>query len=169
MLSSLGVYFVGSLTCTTVYNTTSCRLPSGGRGDDTAIRDPLSIHGRQNHPCKCQKQDATRCHKPSSKIRNHTLFESHLIYGITVWGGESKTKLEPLFNLQKKCLRILFGDKEAYYLDKFRTSVRTRPMAWDHKSLEQNSLLKKTPKTASPYSRPTKSLLSSMHTSTTQP
>ncbi len=55
----------------------------------------------------------------------HTLFESHLNYGITVWGGVSKTKLEPLFILQKKCLRIRFGDKEAYQ-DKFRTAVRTR-------------------------------------------
>ena len=56
----------------------------------------------------------------------HTLFESHLAYGITVWGGESLTKLEPVFNLQKKCLRILFGDKESY-LDKFRTCARCRP------------------------------------------
>ena len=56
----------------------------------------------------------------------HTLFESHLLYGITVWGGESNTKLEPLFKLQKKCLRILFGDTEAY-LEKFRTCVRARP------------------------------------------
>ena len=57
----------------------------------------------------------------------HTLFESHLTYGITVWGGESFTKLEPLLNLQKKCLRILFGDKEAY-LDKFKTGARARPL-----------------------------------------
>ena len=56
----------------------------------------------------------------------HTLFESHLTYGITVWGGEPFTKLEPLFLLLKKCLRILFGDKEAY-LEKFRTCARCRP------------------------------------------
>ena len=55
----------------------------------------------------------------------HTLFESHLSYGISVWGGISNNKLEPLFKLQKKCMRILFGDKEAY-LDKFRTCARTR-------------------------------------------
>ncbi len=36
-----------------------------------------------------------------------------------------KTRLEPLFILQKKCLRILLGGKEAYQ-DKFRTAVRTR-------------------------------------------
>ena len=55
----------------------------------------------------------------------HTLFESHLTYGITVWGGVSETKLEPLFKSQKKCIRIMFGDREAY-LDKFRTCARTR-------------------------------------------
>ncbi len=44
----------------------------------------------------------------------HTLFESHLSYGITVWGGISNNKLKPLFILQKQCIRILFGDKQAY-------------------------------------------------------
>ena len=55
----------------------------------------------------------------------YTLFESHLSYGITVWGGISNNKLEPLFKAQKKCMRILFGDKDAY-LDKFRTCARVR-------------------------------------------
>ena len=54
-----------------------------------------------------------------------TLFESHLSYGISVWGGISNNQIEPLFKIQKKCIRILFGDKEAY-LDKFRTCARTR-------------------------------------------
>ena len=56
-----------------------------------------------------------------------TLFESHLSYGITVWGGVSNNKLELLFKLQKKCMRILFGDKEAY-LNKFKTCARSRPL-----------------------------------------
>ena len=55
----------------------------------------------------------------------YTLFESHLSYGITVWGGVSNNKIEPLFKLQKKCMRILFGDKEAY-LNKFKTCARAR-------------------------------------------
>ena len=57
----------------------------------------------------------------------YTLFESHLSYGITVWGGISNSKLDPLFKIQKKCLRILFGDKEAY-LDKFKTCARVRDL-----------------------------------------
>jgi hypothetical protein len=50
----------------------------------------------------------------------HTLFESHLGYGITVWGDCSFTKLQPTFNLQKKCLRVMFGDKEAYLEQEMR-------------------------------------------------
>ena len=56
----------------------------------------------------------------------HTLFESHLTYGITVWGGVSQNKLLPIFKTQKKCFRILFGDTTAY-LDKFKTCARARP------------------------------------------
>ena len=55
----------------------------------------------------------------------HTLFESHLSYGITVWGGIPHSKLEPIFIAQKYCIRIMFGDTEAY-LEKHRTAARTR-------------------------------------------
>ena len=48
-----------------------------------------------------------------------TLFESHLSYGITAWGGISKNLLEPLFITHKKCIRVMFGDKDAY-IDKFK-------------------------------------------------
>ena len=57
----------------------------------------------------------------------HTLFESHLSYGITVWGGVSFSKLNLLFIAQKYCMRIMFGDREAY-LEKHRTAARTRPI-----------------------------------------
>ena len=56
----------------------------------------------------------------------YTLFESHLSYCIDVWGGVSSNKINPLFVVQKQCLRILFGDKEKY-LDKFETCARCRP------------------------------------------
>ena len=64
----------------------------------------------------------TRLHKDLY----HTLFESHLSYGITVWGRVSQNRLLPLFRAQKKCIRTLFGDKNAY-LDKFMTCARCRP------------------------------------------
>lgn len=56
----------------------------------------------------------------------YTLFESHLSYAISVWGGVSKSRLEPLFRTQKKCLRIMFGDVDAFK-DKFNTCARSRP------------------------------------------
>ena len=57
----------------------------------------------------------------------HSLFESHLSYAISVWGGISSNQIKPLFVTQKKCVRILFGDPEMY-LDKFRTCARIRPI-----------------------------------------
>ena len=56
----------------------------------------------------------------------HTLFKTHLSYGISSWGGISQNKLKPLFITQKKCVRVMFGDNEAYF-NKFMTCVRTRP------------------------------------------
>ena len=38
----------------------------------------------------------------------------------------SDNKLKPLFITQKKCTRILFGDREAY-INKFKTCARVRP------------------------------------------
>ena len=38
----------------------------------------------------------------------HTLFESHLTYGITVWGGVTNNKLLTLFKLQEKMLENTF-------------------------------------------------------------
>ena len=63
-----------------------------------------------------------------------------LTYGITVWRGVTNNKLLPLFRLQKKCLRILFGDKEAY-LDKFKTSARVR--LFEEQKLEVEFLKRK--------------------------
>ena len=76
-----------------------------------------------------------------------TLFESHLSYGITVWGNVSINRLEPLFITQKRCIRILFGNKNAYF-DKFETCARVRPfnhsnhqLAAEHFMLEGTKLL----------------------------
>ena len=56
----------------------------------------------------------------------HALFESHLTYGISVWGGVPDSKLNKIFTVQKHCIRVLFGDRESY-LEKFRTCARVRP------------------------------------------
>ena len=64
---------------------------------------------------------------PSDLYRDlyFTLFESHLTYCISVWGGVGENRLDPLFVIQKRCIRILFGNKETF-LDKFMTCVRCR-------------------------------------------
>ena len=56
----------------------------------------------------------------------HALFESHLTYGISVWGGVSDSKLNKIFTVQKHSIRVLFGDRESY-LEKFKTCARVRP------------------------------------------
>ena len=56
----------------------------------------------------------------------HTLFESHLIlYGISVWDNTSQANIDKLFRLQKRCIRIIFGDREKFR-DKSCTAARTR-------------------------------------------
>ena len=59
------------------------------------------------------------------KTLYHTLFESHLSYGITVWGSAAKKHIDRIFKTQKHCIRVLFGDRQAY-LEKLATCVRTR-------------------------------------------
>ena len=58
----------------------------------------------------------------------HTLFESHLTYCISVWGGAPSCTTDKLFTSQKHCGRILFGNKQEY-LEKYRTCARARPLA----------------------------------------
>ena len=65
----------------------------------------------------------------------HALFESHLIYGITVWGGLKKVWMDEIFKIQKHCVRVLFGDLEMYR-DKSRTCVRVRPYIGNVSSLK---------------------------------
>ena len=55
-----------------------------------------------------------------------TLFECHKLYGISVWGGIPKFRLEKIFRLPKKCVRIFFGDFDQF-MDKYSTCARTRP------------------------------------------
>ena len=41
----------------------------------------------------------------------HSLFESHMTYCISVWGGIANTHLQKIFVLQKRCIRLLFGNE----------------------------------------------------------
>ena len=63
--------------------------------------------------------------KQYHKTLYHSLVESHINYGITVWGGTKKISIDKLFNVQKHCIRITFGDYEAY-VDKYSTCARAR-------------------------------------------
>ena len=40
----------------------------------------------------------------------HALFESHMTYCISVWGGQSFNALNKLFTIQKRCVRMLFSN-----------------------------------------------------------
>ncbi|KAL5261473.1 hypothetical protein ACHWQZ_G007251 [Mnemiopsis leidyi] len=55
-----------------------------------------------------------------------TLFESHITYCISVWGGAHKNVLANVWTAQKHCVRVLFGNKLAY-IDKFKTCAKARP------------------------------------------
>ena len=56
----------------------------------------------------------------------YTLFESHLSYCISVWGAAAQYRISSLWTIQKQCIRVLFGDREAF-LDKYNTCARSRP------------------------------------------
>ena len=66
---------------------------------------------------------------PKELHRNlyYTLFESHFSYCISAWGGVTKYRIQSLWTTQKQCIRILFGNREAYR-EKFNTCARTRPL-----------------------------------------
>ena len=53
------------------------------------------------------------------------LFNSHLSYGVSIWGGAHNALIDKLFITQKHCIRVLFGDFDAY-LDKQSTCARAR-------------------------------------------
>ena len=46
---------------------------------------------------------------------------------ISVYGGANKRKIQTIHIIQKKAIRVLFGDVEAFK-DKFKTCCRVRPI-----------------------------------------
>ena len=86
-----------------------------------------SLHKKLKSATGILKRIRPNIPKECYKTLYHTLFESHLSYCITVFGNANKNFINKLFITQKHCLRILFGDLEAY-LDKFNTSCRVRSL-----------------------------------------
>ena len=73
----------------------------------------------------------------------YALFQSHLSYCISSWGGVSKYKLDTVFSIQKRCVRLLFGkelnyDHAAYY----ETCARAR--TYDQHIAKKNFALEHT-------------------------
>jgi len=74
------------------------------------------------------------------------LFKSHLSYCISCWGGISRNKLSPLFLLQKRCIRLLFGkiptfDHATFYETCARTRTYDEHMAKKNYQLEHTKSL----------------------------
>ena len=64
----------------------------------------------------------------------HSLFLSHLTYGISCWGGIPHYKLQKLFVIQKRCIRLLFGNELSFdHGDYYKTCARSRTFQ-DHKN-----------------------------------
>ena len=86
-----------------------------------------SLHKKLKSATGILKRICNNIPETHYKSLYYAIFESHLSYCITEFGNVCKTHSEKLFTIQKHCMRILFGDKEAY-LDKFKTSCHTRPI-----------------------------------------
>ena len=57
----------------------------------------------------------------------NALFKSHLSYCISCWGGVSDNKLESLFSIQKRCIRLLFGNELTFdHAGFYETCARAR-------------------------------------------
>ena len=53
---------------------------------------------------------------PKSEYRKlyDSFFKSHMNYCISSWGGVSESKLQTIFAVQKRCIRLLFGRKFSF-------------------------------------------------------
>ena len=76
----------------------------------------------------------------------NALFMSHLSYCISCWGGIPKYKLIKIFAIQKRCIRLLFGnipnfDHKEYYLTCARSRTYNEHMASKNYCLEHTKPL----------------------------
>ena len=61
-----------------------------------------------------------------TKLYN-ALFKSHMTYCISCWGGISSNKLQKVFYIQKRCIRLLFGKEYSFdHAGFYETCARTR-------------------------------------------
>ena len=78
--------------------------------------------------------------KSEHKKLYHSLFQSHLSYCISSWGGLSQNKLSPILTIQKRCVRLLFGEKPSFDHDDYHdTCARTRTFH-DHMKIKNYQL-----------------------------
>ena len=62
------------------------------------------------------------------------LFKSHLCYCISSWGGIPSSKLQGIFAIQKRCIRLLFGNEYSFdHAGYYETCARARSYL-EHKS-----------------------------------
>ena len=55
------------------------------------------------------------------------MFVSHLSYCISAWGGTHQSKLQKIFAIQKRCLRILYGERLSFdHPEFYQTCARVR-------------------------------------------
>ena len=65
--------------------------------------------------------------RPEFKKICDALFKSHMSYCISSWGGVSHYKLQSIFAIQKRCVRLLFGGKCSYdNAEYYATCARAR-------------------------------------------
>ena len=95
--------------------------------DDQLSWKPHLLNLNKKLRSACGRIYRIKKHLPESLHKQiyHSLFESHLGFAISVWGGVSRNQLSPLFITQKKCIRMIFGDNECY-TNKFMTCARVR-------------------------------------------
>ena len=62
-------------------------------------------------------------------IALHVCHNHNILYGISVWGGISNVKLEKLFIVQKRCIRMLFRDNSKF-LEKFMMCARVQTLGY---------------------------------------
>ena len=73
----------------------------------------------------------------------NALFKSHISYCISSWGGIPKYKLNGLFSIQKRCIRLLFGAELTFHhAEYYETCARTR--TYQHHQAIKNFTLEHT-------------------------